>query len=206
MAADYVEQIRAVQSVGPYRLLGWSFGGVVAHAMATQLQEQGESVELLVMLDAAPAEKITAEELPEFSEQEMLGFLLSAIGPETDDIPQCELAPEKAADFLRPGGAPVDLLLDEETLRGLRECFERNPRLQTSHVPSRFHGNAVLFASTLGVTDHRKETWEPAEAWRPYVTGDIDVHDVSSEHDRMMQPQALSEIGPVLSTILNQIV
>jgi hypothetical protein len=116
----------------------------------------------------------------------MLGFLLSAIGPQTDDIPQGELAPESAADFLRTGGAPVDLLLDEETLRGLRECFERNPRLQTGHVPSRFHGNVVLFTSTLGVTDHRKETWEPAEAWRPYVTGDIDVHDVSSEHDRMM--------------------
>src|SRR6202035_6200465 len=29
MAADYLEQIRAVQGSGPYHLLGWSFGGIV---------------------------------------------------------------------------------------------------------------------------------------------------------------------------------
>ena len=34
--------IRKVQPAGPYNLLGWSFGGLVAHAIATQLQSMGE--------------------------------------------------------------------------------------------------------------------------------------------------------------------
>ena len=34
-------------AVGPYNLLGWSFGGLVAHAMATQLQAMGEEVSIL---------------------------------------------------------------------------------------------------------------------------------------------------------------
>ncbi|NGN66780.1 amino acid adenylation domain-containing protein [Streptomyces sp. A7024] len=55
MAADYVEQIRTVQPAGPYHLLGWSFGGAVAQAMATRLQELGEEVALLVSLDGYPA-------------------------------------------------------------------------------------------------------------------------------------------------------
>ncbi|WP_368861098.1 alpha/beta fold hydrolase [Streptomyces actuosus] len=42
MAADYVARIREVQPSGPYHLLGWSFGGVVAHAMAVQLRKAGE--------------------------------------------------------------------------------------------------------------------------------------------------------------------
>lgn len=52
MAADYIEQIRTVQPKGPYHLLGWSLGGNVVQAMATQLQNHGEEVSLLVMLDA----------------------------------------------------------------------------------------------------------------------------------------------------------
>ncbi|MCC9312250.1 amino acid adenylation domain-containing protein, partial [Kitasatospora sp. RB6PN24] len=52
MAAEYVERIRAVQPSGPYHLLGWSFGGAVAQAMATQLQAAGEEVALLALMDS----------------------------------------------------------------------------------------------------------------------------------------------------------
>jgi thioesterase domain-containing protein len=54
MAADYVEQIRSVQPSGPYHLLGWSFGGAVAQAVATHLRQQGEEIGLLVSLDGYP--------------------------------------------------------------------------------------------------------------------------------------------------------
>ena len=54
MAADYVEQMRTVQKSGPYRLLGWSLGGVIAHAIATELQRQGATVSFLGILDAYP--------------------------------------------------------------------------------------------------------------------------------------------------------
>lgn len=52
MAQDYLQALRKVQPAGPYRLLGWSFGGNVAHAMATLLEEQGEQVSLLVLVDS----------------------------------------------------------------------------------------------------------------------------------------------------------
>lgn len=52
MAAEYVEQIRTVQPSGPYHLLGWSFGGAVAQAMAAQLQAAGEEVALLALMDS----------------------------------------------------------------------------------------------------------------------------------------------------------
>ncbi|MBQ0927082.1 non-ribosomal peptide synthase/polyketide synthase [Saccharopolyspora endophytica] len=71
MAADYVAQIRAVQPSGPYQLLGWSFGGNVVQEMAAQLQEAGEEVSLLVVLDASPMDGgPTAEERAGFAEQE----------------------------------------------------------------------------------------------------------------------------------------
>ncbi|WP_157494672.1 amino acid adenylation domain-containing protein [Kutzneria sp. 744] len=54
MAADYVAQIRSVRPSGPYHLLGWSFGGLVAHEIAVQLQADGEEVALLALLDSYP--------------------------------------------------------------------------------------------------------------------------------------------------------
>jgi amino acid adenylation domain-containing protein len=52
MAEDYVRRIRAVQPSGPYRILGWSFGGVVAHAIATLLHRGGSPVDLLALVDS----------------------------------------------------------------------------------------------------------------------------------------------------------
>ncbi|HEX2520598.1 MAG TPA: amino acid adenylation domain-containing protein, partial [Terriglobia bacterium] len=51
MAADYLQQIRAVQSQGPYFIGGYSIGGPVAYEMAQQLRQGGHEVKLLVLID-----------------------------------------------------------------------------------------------------------------------------------------------------------
>ena len=53
MAAFYVEQMRQKQPRGPYRLGGMCAGGVIAYEMASQLEREGESVEVVLVLDAA---------------------------------------------------------------------------------------------------------------------------------------------------------
>jgi amino acid adenylation domain-containing protein len=61
MAADYVAGVRAVQPAGPYRLGGWSMGGLVAFEMARGLEAAGEEVELLALIDSrAPREPSVA--------------------------------------------------------------------------------------------------------------------------------------------------
>ncbi|MFI0263704.1 alpha/beta fold hydrolase [Streptomyces sp. NPDC017056] len=80
MAADYLEQIRTVQPAGPYHLLGWSFGGAVAHAMATRLQEQGEQVALLALLDSAPLQIDPARVLPSHTARDVADLFVDAVG------------------------------------------------------------------------------------------------------------------------------
>jgi thioesterase domain-containing protein len=53
MASSYADSLQAFYPTGPYRLLGWSFGGVVAHELAIELHRRGCEVERLVLLDAA---------------------------------------------------------------------------------------------------------------------------------------------------------
>ncbi|WCI08351.1 alpha/beta fold hydrolase [Arthrobacter sp. OVS8] len=54
LADDYIAQLRSVQPEGPYHLMGWSFGGHLVHRLATRLQELGEDVAFLAILDAFP--------------------------------------------------------------------------------------------------------------------------------------------------------
>jgi thioesterase domain-containing protein/aryl carrier-like protein len=51
LAAYYLEEIRKLQPRGPYYLLGYSFGGLLAFEIAQQLYAAGQRVELLGMLD-----------------------------------------------------------------------------------------------------------------------------------------------------------
>jgi amino acid adenylation domain-containing protein len=52
LAETYLSLIRRTQPHGPYRLIGMSFGGIVAYEVAQQLLAAGEEVEVLGMLDS----------------------------------------------------------------------------------------------------------------------------------------------------------
>jgi acetoacetyl-CoA synthetase len=54
MAAFHLHAIRELQPHGPYALMGYSLGGLVALEMAQQLSKDGEKVALLAMMDAYP--------------------------------------------------------------------------------------------------------------------------------------------------------
>lgn len=52
LAAAHVAAIRRVQKRGPYHLLGWSVGGIIALEVAHKLQALGEKVERVALLDS----------------------------------------------------------------------------------------------------------------------------------------------------------
>ena len=54
IAAAHITSLRSVQPEGPYLLGGWCNGGLVAYEMARQLHAQGQTVDLLVLMDPDP--------------------------------------------------------------------------------------------------------------------------------------------------------
>ncbi|MGY4647322.1 acyl carrier protein [Mycobacterium sp. URHB0021] len=53
MAASYADRLQALYPTGPYKILGWFLGGVVAHELALELRRRGCVVERLILLDDA---------------------------------------------------------------------------------------------------------------------------------------------------------
>ena len=51
LATHYIEELRLVQPKGPYFLIGYSWGGLIAYEMAQQLTASGEVVELVGLVD-----------------------------------------------------------------------------------------------------------------------------------------------------------
>ena len=51
LAADYIKAMRRQQPRGPYHLVGFCFGGLVAYEMAHQLRDAGEEIEQLLLID-----------------------------------------------------------------------------------------------------------------------------------------------------------
>ncbi|WP_410524855.1 amino acid adenylation domain-containing protein [Pseudomonas sp. DTU_2021_1001937_2_SI_NGA_ILE_001] len=52
LAARMIGHLRSVQPHGPYRLAGWSFGGVLAYEVATQLSGMDETVSFVGLIDS----------------------------------------------------------------------------------------------------------------------------------------------------------
>ncbi len=65
MAASYISDLRRSVPDGPYALLGWSFGGVVAFEMAQQLAAAGAPVPVLAMCDVGPEDAGATPSSPE---------------------------------------------------------------------------------------------------------------------------------------------
>ncbi|WP_181019443.1 non-ribosomal peptide synthetase [Nonomuraea typhae] len=194
MAADYVEQIRTVQPEGPYRLLGWSFGGVVAHAMAAALTGAGERVELLAMLDSYP---LHPGEEPESGddEQDALRFLLRLSGhPEpTGPVERAHVV----AALKERGGVLAEL--DEPTVGAMIDAAVNAEDLIRPGAHPVFDGDLLFFTATAG----KAGTTLDSGRWRPFVTGAIDDHPIDCEHYELADPVPLARIADILKEKLS---
>ncbi|MCK2220946.1 condensation domain-containing protein [Actinomadura sp. ATCC 31491] len=188
MAARYLDAVRAVRPEGPYRLLGWSFGGVVAHAMAARLRRDGQEVELLAMLDSYP---LLPGERPETGddEQDALRFLLRLAGHDA----RGPLDRHRVVRHLRAGGGALGEI-EEDTVAAMIGVAVNAERLITAGPHPYFDGDLLFFTASA---DQGGSGLDPAR-WRPYVGGRIEEHAVDCAHYQLADPGPLARVARVL--------
>jgi nonribosomal peptide synthetase DhbF len=193
MVADYLDQIRAIQPAGPYHLLGWSFGGLVAYSLATHLRHQGEQVALLILLDAYPPDPELPCDLPD--EQEIIHEFLKDLGYDPALLGERPLQLSNLRELLRQKDS-VYSNLEDQYLGAIPRIYRNNARLAGSFVPGTFDGDLLFF---VAVED---SPTPPTDAWRPYVRGQIKIHQIACRHNHMTQPGPIAQIGQALAVEL----
>ncbi|MFG1839304.1 amino acid adenylation domain-containing protein [Micromonospora sp. NPDC049175] len=191
LAARYVKRIRAVAPSGPYRLLGWSFGGYVAHEMAVQLQAAGETVDRLAVLDIYPAHGFDDTE----DDRGLLAHLLAEGGYDPTDPEIAALVDVLDVDGIcalarRRGGVLGEF--SPRRLRAMLATIRHHGALGAAFTPGRYDGPLLLVAA---------EADEPASRgpvdglWAPHVTGAIRVLPVAARHDDLMRADVVTAYG-----------
>jgi nonribosomal peptide synthetase DhbF len=199
MVADYLGEIRAIQPTGPYHLLGWSFGGIVAYSLANHLQLLGEQVGLLVLLDAYPPDPELPHNIPDEQNvtQEFLKGLLEELGYDPALLREGPMQISRLKELLRRK-ENVYSNLEDRYFNAIPRILTNNVRLADSFVPEAFDGDLLFFAA---VEDNPAPRMA---AWKPHVRGQVILHQIACRHTQMMEPIHLAEIGRVLTTELDK--
>ncbi|GGO95589.1 amino acid adenylation domain-containing protein [Wenjunlia tyrosinilytica] len=198
IAVDYLAEIRKIQPEGPYQLAGWSFGGAVAHAVATDLRAAGEEVALLALLDAYPGGANGEYEVMDARDVLRLAFDGVDVLEGTADADGTVTA-ARVLELLRERGSILSGL-DERAVAALMEVTVNNVQLMREFAPKRYDGQVLLFQA--GRERHLDATTASA-LWAPHVGG-LEHHIVDSTHADMTRPEALAVIGPVLASRIAQ--
>lgn len=188
MAEDYVAAIREEQPFGPYHLLGWSIGGMIAHLMAGILQQQGQEVGLLTLLDSYPTEQWQTMNPP--GEEQALGALIRMAGVEFDESAHSSITKPEVIDILQDAGSSM-AHLSSETISAMIEVVINNNHRVRDSVDYRYQGDMLFF----NAEKPPEESFLDRNGWFNYMDGEINVVDVDCIHRDMMRPDMLRLIG-----------
>ncbi|MCC4587623.1 amino acid adenylation domain-containing protein [Xanthomonas sp. NCPPB 1067] len=203
IARDYLARLRSVQPQGPYRLIGWSLGGLIAHAIAAELHELGEEVELLAMLDSYP-HLDQAAALPESenvsASVHALGLTLGPHQPMPTTM--AELASLLCDHYGLNALPAVRQLLEQRTtlLGDLGDVTQHHLHLARRHRPRALNQDVLFIEAKIrmssGGDDARWVDYRP-QAWRPYVRT-LHLHGLDSDHHSMLSPTHSARVCALL--------
>jgi thioesterase domain-containing protein len=199
MAATYVAAIRQTQPHGPYRLAGWSLGGMLALEMAQQLQAAGEEISLLAPLDTL---MVPRAEAPDADIPRALASLAgNHPAVSVDHLRSLTSFDEQLACFVElvnrerivPG-------LELQTVRRYARASRVNAEAKRVYVPRPYRGRIILFRAREG---HVVSCPDPTLGWGALAGGGLDIHEVSGRHDTLAYRPHVHELAQILKNYLD---
>lgn len=195
-----VRAIRAVQPEGPYRFLGYSYGGTLASHAAARLAAVGEEVAFLGVLDAVPQGDVATTQSSALPHERWINFAqtlsMSLAGHLLKEDPQVlrEMTdPERARwvhGYLIKHGVVLDGTQDRDFL-DLCDTYGRLCDLPLPAFPTLECPVVVWRSSGMGDT-----SVEPQ--WSDFASR-LDIRQCAGDHHSLLRPPHL---GPLARDIL----
>jgi thioesterase domain-containing protein len=227
MAGHYINRIKAVQPYGPFAIGGMCAGGVIAYEMARQLLDAGETIECVLLLDAATPQavktfgRVTKERFKRFGQlfvdpsagnsspfKRLHMLLATAIGKIRNTV-VWELTDRTRRFGVRFRFHLLQIILRRRlhwpaavpslTVRQIYECAEAQYR------PGPNLGVEVVLirASTGegGDTPYRQIYASDTFGWE-LVQSDLSVRDVSGGHFSMLQDPYVEDLSKTIEQLI----
>jgi thioesterase domain-containing protein len=191
IAASHLRQLSLAQARGPYHLLGYSFGGLIAYEMAVRLVREGRKVASLALIDTPhPA------------------FRQGLSATEAAVVASAYLADRKAKYLANLRRGRFDLLAKGafgQVLKGLqpwvwaalrRLCHAvRRPApvtlqdwrieaMENAYRPAEFAGRMLLFRAEGREAEFAAQ---PAMGWSRCVRGSVDIRYALGPHEALFR-------------------
>lgn len=204
MARTYLADIRVRQPHGPYRMMGYSFGGLVAYEMARTLEQAGEPVTLVALMDSTTHERFwPANARIEYMPRQAYRYLRRLQHA-------CAKGRDELARELRHGAR--ELLRRVRAGSMSRTTLHAHPESLPPNVLRVRQAALVAFANyrpcpcNLPLTLVRSELklshqCDPRRIWRA-LTPALTIIDVPGDHLTMIHPPHLSALAERISTSL----
>ena len=196
-AADNIAVMRSLQPEGPYCLVGFSLGGIVAFEMARQLEAAGQPIGLLALIDS----QLPVRESLSFIER--LRFHAWKLWHRDDGGRWRYLATRwrlLVARLRRRNlcHQPEDVLLALDFPEQVREMSAAHFAALQAYQPGTYRGPFTLFAAGARWNRAAVAAIDPTLGWARWVEGPVEVHEIAATHSKILSKLLAGELAEAL--------
>jgi amino acid adenylation domain-containing protein len=202
MASHYIKELIAVQPQGPYAILGYSFGGLVAFEIAQQLLATGQEIALLAILDLkspnlpkarpsfAKSIGIHFKNLGQLPNREKIKYIRDRIDYRlTNKFDYKEFLIESLAGVAPPSAELLDII-------------DANFEAIRSYSIRPYAGNATLFRCQVQTLDYALSA---DLGWSELIAGNLEIFNIDSIHYGMLREPSIKVVAEKLKLCLENI-
>ncbi len=203
MAASYISDIQSVQPDGPYLLVGYSFGGLIAFEIARQLESQGKQVNLLALLDSESPSLLNVRPA-----------LLPTVGIHLQNFQQLNVSDKVKyikdrivfrLKYKNKENSQKEFMLDNWTADLPPEylkVLEANFQAGENYMGKFYPGKITLFRSSIQPIT---QALHPDLGWGD-LAGAVEVYDVSGHHRNLLKEPYIQAVARQLKSCIDRII
>ncbi|CAM1366015.1 amino acid adenylation domain-containing protein [Tenacibaculum xiamenense] len=215
MASSFIVELQKADPYGPYRIGGYSFGGVVAYEMALQLKAKGFEVEELLMFDSTLLDTHTnkVENKDELFEEFVMDEIEEFVG-EDFDYSKLKLkgkTKDEQLDIVCELAKKFDVPIPEEGIRGFFEVsFENEIYPYQIKNEVKLDTKIILFKAMYMESEVEGEEGEIVPNteyeqydydWNNYTEKEVVIHLIPSIHTELLDLEHIEKISESIKNI-----
>ncbi|RSZ60356.1 non-ribosomal peptide synthase/polyketide synthase [Massilia atriviolacea] len=201
LARRYLDVIRTVQPHGPYRLAGWSGGGLIAYEMAHQLLGEDESVEFLGLIDSGRPGYKAAEAMPDEAAMRWVFLEVYASYLDTSldmlrvrDLQASGSIEAAVATCRERGWLPAAFTTEELSWRSAR--FAQLIQACANYVPQPLPISVHLFAGEPA------DGADPSIGWHALLRRHLHLNVIGGDHKTIMEEPYIETLAARIKRVL----